>query len=63
MIMIDDDGIIHQVYSFDVLDEILEKMKIVREEIDRYGYDDDSIRVYDAIKEIIEMIRSKVNEV
>ena len=40
-----------------VLDAVLDKMKIVREEIDRYGYDDDAIRVYDAIKEIIEMVR------
>ena len=40
-----------------VLDAVLDKMETVREEIDRYGYDDDSIRVYDAIKEIIEMFR------
>ena len=40
-----------------VLDTVLDKMKTVREEIDRYGYDEDSIRVYDAIKEIIEMLR------
>lgn len=46
-----------------VLDKILERMEIVRDEIDRYGYDDDSIRVYDAIKEIIEDARRNVHEV
>ena len=40
-----------------VLDAVLNKMKTVRRDIDRYGYNDDSIRVYYAIKEIIEMFR------
>ena len=47
----------------DVLDEILVKLLVIREEIKDFGYDDDSIRVYDSIKEIIEDVRRKVNEV
>lgn len=38
-----------------VLDAVLDKMKRVKEEIDCSGYN--SIRVYDAINEIIEMLR------
>lgn len=40
-----------------VLDDIRKKLLVVREEIDRYGYDDDSVRVYDAAVEIVEMFR------
>lgn len=39
------------------LDDILEKMTLIRDKIDNYGFDDDSIIVYDEIKEIIERSR------
>lgn len=41
----------------DVLDDIRKKLLLVRKDIDRYGYDDDSVRVYDAVVEIIETFR------
>lgn len=40
-----------------VLDNILKRFLMLRGEISDYGYDDDSVRVYEAAVEIIEMFR------
>lgn len=43
-----------------VFDNILADMKVVAEDIDRFGYDDDSRTVYQAIVEIIEKNKKEV---
>lgn len=45
----------------DVLEEILVKLLVIREEINDFGYDDDAVRVYDAIVEIIKNAQMEVN--
>ena len=40
-----------------ILDDIMKRFSILRREITDYGYDDDSVRVYEAAVEIIEMYR------
>lgn len=45
----------------DVLEEILVKLLVIREEINDFGYDDDSVRVYDSIVNIIKNVQEEVN--